>query len=127
MKHLKEYFDYNEGMDQPHSREMENYMFFQNLMTIKREIEHIMSLDHAKVDQILHDGHGWALDHVATSTDDILEVSNFLKNSIEAHSSEEMPDEETVLVTNIEDVQMEESSCPSCGGEMMEGYCPNCK
>jgi hypothetical protein len=127
MKHLKEYYDYNEGAEAPHSREMENYMFFQNLMTIKREIEHIMSLDQSKVDEILHNGHGWALDHVATSADDILEVSNFLKNSLESHSSEEMPGEETVLVTNIEDVEMEESACPSCGTEMSEGYCPNCK
>jgi hypothetical protein len=130
MKHLKEYFDYNEGMDQPHSREMENYMFFQNLHTMKREIEAILALDHSKVDAILHDGHGWALDHIATSVDDVLEVSNFLKNSVQLDQEESgdgVDPEETVLVTNIEDVEMEESKCSSCGGQMIEEYCPACK
>ena len=33
-----------------------------------------------KVDQILNDGHGWAVDHIATSKDDVEEVYNFLNN-----------------------------------------------
>jgi hypothetical protein len=129
MKHLKEYFDYNEGMNQPHSREMENYMFFQNLHTMKREIDSILALDPSKVDAVLHDGHGWALDHIATSVDDVLEVSNFLKNSVHSHEGDhDMEDKDPqVLVTNIEDLEIEESSCSSCGGEMVEGYCPTCK
>lgn len=131
MKHLKEYYDYNEGMDQPHSAEMENYMFFQNLHTMKREIEAMLALDHAKVDAILHEGHGWALDHIATSADDILEVSNFLKNSVQldqnGYSDKAGSEEGTVLVANIEDVDMEESECPSCGCQMIEGSCPECK
>ena len=63
--------------------EMENYMFFQNLHTLKRAIEELLELDPSQVDQILSDGHGWALDHVATSVDDVEEVYHFLANSIE--------------------------------------------
>ena len=63
--------------------EMDNYMFFQNLHTLKRAIDELLELDPHQVDQILSDGHGWALDHVATSVDDVEEVYHFLANSIE--------------------------------------------
>lgn len=63
--------------------EMENYMFFQNLHTLKHAVEELLELDPHKVDQILSDGHGWALDHIATSVDDVDEVYHFLSNSVE--------------------------------------------
>jgi len=64
-------------------RELQNYMFFQNLYTLKNAIEELMEMDQDKVDQILSDGHGWALDHIATSVDDVEEVYHFLSNSVE--------------------------------------------
>jgi hypothetical protein len=59
-----------------------NYMFFGNLETIKRNIEELLSLDQERVDSILKNGHEWAVDHIASSMDDIQEVYNFLKNGI---------------------------------------------
>ena len=93
--------------------EMDNYMFFQNLHTLKRAIDELLELDPHQVDQILSDGHGWALDHVATSVDDVEEVYHFLANSIEmGYSPEgghEMPmmgheeeEGETPIQVNIE-------------------------
>ena len=67
--------------------EHENYMFFQNLHTIKRMVEKMMDMDPAQVDQLLSSGHGWAVDHIATSTDDITEVAQWLCNEL----NEEMP------------------------------------
>jgi hypothetical protein len=64
-------------------REMQNYMFFQNLHTLKNAVEELLQLDPNKVDEILSDGHGWALDHIATSVDDVEEVYHFLDNSVE--------------------------------------------
>tara|TARA_R110001592_G_scaffold171394_4_gene409688 strand:+ start:4939 stop:5751 length:813 start_codon:yes stop_codon:yes gene_type:complete len=58
----------------------ENYMFFQNLKEIKENIESILSLDENEVDNTLSDGHGWALEHMATAKDDIEEVASFLKH-----------------------------------------------
>jgi hypothetical protein len=50
----------------------------------------MMELDPVKVDAILTDGHGWALDHIATSVDDVEEVYHFLSNSIEmGHGGED--------------------------------------
>lgn len=129
MKHLKEFTSYASQSEVTENAEMQNYMFFQNLMTIKDSIDMLLSLDPMKVDAILTDGHGWAVDHMTTSADDIQEVSNFLKNTIKMmdHSempSEEMPSEEMPL--DVEVVQ-EDGCCPNCKEEMVEGVCYNCR
>ena len=59
----------------------DNYMFFQNLKTIKTMVDAMLKLDPKQVDQILSKGHGWAADHIATSKDDVEEVGGFLMNS----------------------------------------------
>jgi len=55
-----------------------NYMFFQNLKTIKQMVDEMLKLDEKMVDGILASGHDWAEDHIATSKDDVEEVYNFL-------------------------------------------------
>ena len=57
---------------------VQNYMFFQNLKEIKDNIDTLLSMDQQGVDRILSDGHGWALEHMATAKDDIEEVTSFL-------------------------------------------------
>ena len=64
------------------TEELSEYMFFGNLETIKSRIDEILAMDPIKVEEVLRDGHAWAVDHIATSKDDIEEVSNFLKNSV---------------------------------------------
>ena len=59
----------------------DNYMFFQNLKTIKKMVDAMLQMDPNEVDQILSNGHGWAVDHIATSKDDVEEVGGFLMNS----------------------------------------------
>jgi len=61
-------------------KELHNYMFFQHLMTIRDAIDDLIKMDRSTVDQILQDGHAWAVDHITTSVDDIEEVYHFLKN-----------------------------------------------
>lgn len=56
-----------------------HYMFFGNLQIIMRAVQSIMSLDQSKVDQLLEE-HNWAVDHVATSADDLNEVAEFFRN-----------------------------------------------
>jgi hypothetical protein len=86
-----------------------NYMFFGNLKTIKRLVDEMLEMDEAKVDAMLSNGHNWAVDHIATSKDDVEEVFNFLAghddsvdhgfnthddfghDSEEEHTSEEEP------------------------------------
>lgn len=59
-----------------------NYMFLGNLETIKRMIDEMVQMDARQVDEILKGGHDWAVDHIASSVDDIQEVYNFLKNRV---------------------------------------------
>jgi hypothetical protein len=58
--------------------ELNRYMFFQNLKTIKMMVDELLEMDEKMVDSVLADGHDWAEDHIATSKDDIEEVHNFL-------------------------------------------------
>jgi hypothetical protein len=60
--------------------ESNNYMFFSNLKTIKDAVDKMLQMDPTLIDNILSKEHGWALDHIATSKDDVEEVYNFLKN-----------------------------------------------
>ena len=58
--------------------EQENYMFFSNIENIHSMCQSIMEMNKNNVDAILSE-HNWALDHIATSADDIEEVYQFLK------------------------------------------------
>lgn len=60
------------------NQETQNYMFFGNLQTIKRLVDEMLEMDESEVDAMLSNGHNWALDHIATSKDDVEEVFNFL-------------------------------------------------
>ena len=98
MKNIKFFEDFEsndfsqEEIHENHEgHELNNYMFFQNLHTLKNAVEELLELDPHEVDQILTNGHGWALDHIATSVDDVEEVYHFMANSIEMgyHGDEE--------------------------------------
>jgi hypothetical protein len=84
-------FSQGEIHENHEGHELNNYMFFQNLHTLKNAIDELLELDPHEVDQILTNGHGWALDHIATSVDDVEEVYHFMANSIEMgyHGDEE--------------------------------------
>lgn len=56
-----------------------NYMFIQNLKQITNHVNMMLEKDEQELDMILKD-HAWAVDHIATSKDDIEEVCNFLCN-----------------------------------------------
>ena len=73
-------------------QETQNYMFFGNLQTMKRLIDEMLEMDESKVDEILKE-HNWALDHIATSKDDIEEVFNFLAG----HESKESEHEDGLI------------------------------
>jgi hypothetical protein len=77
---------YNENFkNQLMKKESNNYMFWQNLKTLQEAVNELLKMDYDKVDTLLSDGHGWALDHVATSTDDIEEVYHFVKNNVSGY------------------------------------------
>jgi hypothetical protein len=61
---------------------LENYMFFNNLETIKRNIETILSSDFTQIDNILKNGHDWAESHIAMASENVSQVADFLENEL---------------------------------------------
>ena len=62
--------------------DQQNYMFFQNLHTIKKMVEKMLALNPQEVDALLSNGHAWAVDHISTSADDVGEVGTWLCNEL---------------------------------------------
>lgn len=102
MKNIKAFEDFGTQPIGEGENHHENYMFFQHLMTIKHAIEDILSMDREKVDQMLSNGHDWALDHMSTSTDDIEEVYHFLKGRMEMEGEDGEDHHAQVSPMNIE-------------------------
>ena len=78
---IKRFTQFKKSISENHN-ETENYMFFANISNIKRMCEEILEMDPSMVDSTLTDGHGWAVDHIATSKDDVEEVGGFLMNEV---------------------------------------------
>ena len=76
-------------MDQPEDHEgKSNYMFFENLKTIQRCIEGLMSLDENMIDEMLSNGHNWAEDHMAVAKECVEQVAHFFMNKEDDNEEE---------------------------------------
>lgn len=112
------------GIDHDDHHEVENYMFFGNLETIHRLIGIMLQMDPRQVDAKLKDGHNWALDHIATSKDDIEEVANFLIGEMtETEIDESEMKYQCNECGNMYEAHEcnEEKSC-ECGGKLEEAW-----
>jgi len=87
--------------------ESNNYMFWSSLKTIAHASGELLEMDKNMVDRILSNGHGWALDHIATSNDDMEEVYHFLANTLNAYDGDSEGGYEDEY-GNVEDVAMYE-------------------
>ena len=64
--------------------DLQNYMFFSNLETIKRKCESILAMDFKAIDEMLNaGGHDWAADHITVAKENIDQVENFLVGQFE--------------------------------------------
>lgn len=109
-----ESFDHNSKLgnieiEHESHHEVNHYMFFGNLETIKRYVDAMLEMDPMAVNELLDNGHDWAADHIATSKDDIEEVANFLMNEMN-----ESPASEDEMFEDEEYVS-EKYSCNECG------------
>lgn len=106
MKNIKMFEDFH-NMEEGKDFELTHYMFFQNLNTMKHAIEEIMQMDHKMIDDLLSDDHGWAVDHIATSADDVEEVYHFLKYRGEVSSHPEEPQKGMIINVQGDDDKVE--------------------
>lgn len=63
--------------------ESNNYMFWQNLKTIHHASGKLLTMNQDKIDEMVANGHAWAVDHISTSADDIEEVYHFMEANVE--------------------------------------------
>jgi hypothetical protein len=90
------------------NREMQNYMFFASLKTIVHASSELLEMDEDMVDSVLSNGHGWAIDHIATSADDMEEVYHFLANTLNAYDGDTEGGYEDEY-GNVENINMNEA------------------
>ena len=65
------------------------YMVLQNLTTIKNDVDKILSLKHKTgFGSLITGEHAWAGDHIATSKDDIEEVTRFITSNLDSSEGE---------------------------------------
>jgi hypothetical protein len=119
---LKNFLQFNENMDMDHEmhRNDENthYMFFENLRTIKRLVDELLTLDETEVDEILESGHDWAADHIAVAKVDIEQVFDFLVNNTEEDMDfEHEEDMDNMMHETPEETDMEDMEDYSSDGE----------
>lgn len=67
-------------------RETMNYMFWQNLKTIHHASGELLEMNQQQIDEMCANGHAWAVDHIASSADDVEEVYHFFESNIEDES-----------------------------------------
>jgi len=77
----------------------DRYMFFSNLEQIRDQANELLKYDRNKVEQLLDDGHDWAQDHVASSTESIDQVYDFMKNNFNNETN--MIQEQPMLTNNM--------------------------
>lgn len=75
-------------IEEDSDKNSKNYMFFQNIKQINQLTSEILKLDQNKLDELMNE-HSWAIDHIATSKDDIEEVANFIKSVMSGDYDEE--------------------------------------
>jgi translation initiation factor 2 alpha subunit (eIF-2alpha) len=66
--------------------ETENYMFFQNLQTMKSCIDELLDMNESDIDAMLSK-HDWASDHVSSAKTSLEQVCDWIKNSIDKNES----------------------------------------
>ena len=69
------------------SEQKENYMFFSNLVQIKRQCDMMLEMDHDQLDMIIQDGHDWADDHVSEAKTNLDQVFDFFMNEMKKRES----------------------------------------
>ena len=112
----KNNIDLDIATNENESDDRKHYMFFRNLATIKHHAEEILKMDPDKVDELLNNGHDWAADHIATSKDDVQEVSEWLMGefadpiiSDEEEEEDEEEDNEDEEEETEEEIETEET------------------
>ena len=62
-----------------HEQGLRNEMFFNDIYSMYEDACELLEMDMNEINAILDNGHGWALDHVATSTNDVEHIYHYFE------------------------------------------------
>ena len=85
------------------NHELKNEMFFNDIYSIYEDVSELLEMDSNQIDSLLSDGHGWALDHVATSTNDIEHIYHYLEG--QERMNEESESNNYMFFQNLKTLQ----------------------
>lgn len=78
----------------------DRYMFFSNLQQIRRQMDIMLEMDPAMIEDVLENGHDWAQDHIATAKESIDQVFDFFMNK-EKEEDVVIPDKDMMEGKNL--------------------------
>jgi len=85
------------------SEQEDRYMFFSNLEQIQTQASELLKYDKNQVEQLLDNGHDWAQDHIASSTESIDQVYDFMKNNLNDQTN--MMQEQSISSSITNDIE----------------------
>ena len=85
------------------NHELKNEMFFNDIYSIYEDVSELLEMDSNQIDSLLSDSHGWALDHVATSTNDIEHIYHYLEG--QERMNEESESNNYMFFQNLKTLQ----------------------
>jgi hypothetical protein len=85
------------------SEQEDRYMFFSNLEQIRDQASELLKYDKNQVEQLLDNGHDWAQDHIASSTESIDQVYDFMKNNLNDQTN--MMQEQSISSSITNDIE----------------------
>lgn len=68
-----------ENFNEEENNGNKNYMFFNNLNTMKKMVDEMLEMDESTIDSLLSE-HDWASDHISVANENLEHVFNFLSN-----------------------------------------------
>lgn len=89
MDHLTEDPSYYKKLSVVEDPKLNNYMFFNGLVNIKRMVDELLQIDPKEIDILLNE-HDWASHHMSTSNDDITEIFQFIIASLNGEMNEKI-------------------------------------
>jgi CxxC motif-containing protein len=96
-------FEVHENNDNQGGEELKNGMFFNDIYSIYEDACELLSMDMNEVSALLDNGHGWALDHVATATHDIEHIYHYLEG--QERMTEESESNNYMLFQNLKTIK----------------------
>ena len=86
-----------------HEEGIRNEMFFNDIYSMYEDVCELLEMDSNQIDSILSDGHGWALDHVATSTNDVEHIYHYFEG--QERMNEESESNNYMFFQNLKTLQ----------------------